>query len=294
MAVCSMRDIPNSACALRGELRLRILGLLLFLTAPGICRNAFAQSFSLPAPQQAEGSAPSPAEPKNDVQDRPVSWKLLAPNIAHDQKRIWLFPAQVAHGRHWKPTAAFLVATAGLVALDPHDAPYFRNTQSFNGFNRTFSGSNSSLSMTLFPLVWYATGLARKDTYAQHTSLLAGEAVADAEILTTIMKDFDRRLRPVEVPPNGNYNDTWFEGRGPILRGRGSFPSGHTIAAFSVATVFADRYRKHRWVPWVAYGLASTVGFSRITLQAHFPSDVFAGAMFGYFISRYAVLRTER
>ena len=68
-------------------------------------------------------------------------------------------------------------------------------------------------------------------------------------------------------------------------------PSGHTIAAFSIATVVARRYRKHRWVPFVAYGLAGVVGFSRMTLSAHFASDVFMGASLGYSISRFAVLR---
>jgi hypothetical protein len=44
-------------------------------------------------------------------------------------------------------------------------------------------------------------------------------------------------------------------------------------------------------VPWVAYGAATAVGFSRITLQAHFAYDVFAGAVFGYVIRRFVVLR---
>jgi membrane-associated phospholipid phosphatase len=40
----------------------------------------------------------------------------------------------------------------------------------------------------------------------------------------------------------------------------------------------------------VAYGAATLVGFSRLTQQAHFPSDVFAGAALGYFISRDVVM----
>jgi membrane-associated phospholipid phosphatase len=214
----------------------------------------------------------------------------LAPNIVHDQKPIWLFPGSVAHGRHWKQVAGFIVVTAGLVALDPHDAPYFRRTNSFSSFNKTFSGSNTTLGMSIVPLSLYAVGVFRKDSYAQHTSLLAGEAVADAEILTTVLKDLDRRLRPVEVPSKGNFSDTWFEGHGSMIRGNGSFPSGHMVAAISIATVIAERYRRHRWVPWVAYGLAGVVGFSRVTLQSHFPSDVFAGAALGYAISHYVVL----
>jgi membrane-associated phospholipid phosphatase len=60
-----------------------------------------------------------------------------------------------------------------------------------------------------------------------------------------------------------------------------------------IATVFARRYQSHRWVPWVAYGVAGTIGFSRITLQAHFPADVFLGAALGYSISRFVVLRGQ-
>lgn len=101
--------------------------------------------------------------------------------------------------------------------------------------------------MTAFPVAFYLYGLARKDSYAKHTVLLAGEAVLDSEILTTVMKDIDRRLLPAQVPPNSDFSDTWFLGHGRVLRGTGSFPSGHTIAAFSIATIFADRYPKPRW-----------------------------------------------
>ena len=65
------------------------------------------------------------------------------------------------------------------------------------------------------------------------------------------------------------------------------------FTTFSIATVFANRYRQHRWVPWAAYCLAGLVGFARTPTQAHFPSDVFAGAVLGYAISRYVVLRPQ-
>ena len=60
---------------------------------------------------------------------------------------------------------------------------------------------------------------------------------------------------------------------------------------FSVATIVARRYGKHKWVPYVSYGVAALVGFSRITLSAHFVSDVFVGGALGYSVSRFAVLR---
>jgi len=125
----------------------------------------------------------------------------------------------------------------------------------------------------------------------ERTALLAGEAVADAEIVTTVLKDTTKRVRPAGFPPQGNLYDSWFESSGSLLRGNGSLPSGHTIAAFSVATVIARRYGNHRWVPYVAYGMAAIVGFSRLSLSAHFASDVFMGGALGYSISRFTVLQ---
>ena len=276
--------------------RLKRSGGFFFLLAMG----ALLSGAALACPQDGSsgfgirdsGLAPNPEPPNPNPQpERPVSWKLLGPNILHDQKPIWLFPASVARGRHLKPAFGIILATAGLVALDPHDTPYFRRTASFHDFNKVFSSSNMALGTAIFPLSFYAVGLARRDSFGQHTALLAGEAVADAEILTTVMKNLDRRLRPIDIGPHGDFSHTWFKSHGSVISGRGSFPSGHSIAAFSVATVFADRYRRRRWVPWVAYGLAGLVGFSRVTLQAHFPSDVFAGAALGYVISHDVVLR---
>jgi len=235
----------------------------------------------------------SPTAPAGTQQteDRPVSLKLVLPNILQDQKPIWSFPAKAVKGEHWKPMLAIAGTAAGLVALDTINAPYFRRTTAFNQFNKNFSGTNMGVGIAVVPLSFYAISLVRKNAYGQHTSLLAGEAVADAEILTTVMKHVDRRLRPSGLSPYGDFDDTWFRAPETLSGGQSSFPSGHTIAAFAVATIFADRYRNHRWAPWVAYGLAGLVGFSRITLSAHFPSDVFAGAALGYLISHYVVLR---
>jgi membrane-associated phospholipid phosphatase len=223
--------------------------------------------------------------------DRPVSWKLLLPNILSDQKHIWTFPVRLAHGHDWLPTVAVLGTTGGLLALDPIEANYFRRTSSFHGFNNIFNSNVTGISMVVAPASFYVVGLIRKDEKAQHTALLAGEAVADAEILTTVLKDVTKRARPSSYPPQGNLYDSWRDSKGSALSSRGGFPSGHTIVAFSIATVVARRYGNHNWVPYVAYGAATLVGFSRLSLTAHFTSDVFMGAALGYSISRFTVLR---
>jgi membrane-associated phospholipid phosphatase len=220
-----------------------------------------------------------------------VSWKLLLPNLLSDQKRIWTFPARLVNRQDWIPATAVVGTTAGLWAFDPTEASYFRRSSTFNGFNKIFTGNATSIGMITAPVSLYAAGLIRKDSKMQHTALLAGEAVLDAEVVTTVLKDATKRVRPAAIRPTGNYYDSWFESSGSFLRGNGSFPSGHTIAAFSIATIVARRYGNHRWVPYAAYGMAALVGFSRLSLSAHFASDVFMGGALGYSISRFVVLR---
>ncbi len=229
---------------------------------------------------------PTPSAPV----DRPVSWKRLAPNILDDQKKIWTFPAHLVEGHSWIPTTVVLGTTAALFALDPVEARYFRGTTSFHGFNNVVSSNSATVGIILVPVALYGAGLIHKDSKMTRTALLAGEAVVDAEILTTVLKDATNRIRPNAIPTNGNFSDSFFE-TPPRWQSKGGFPSGHTIAAFSVATVVARRYRNHRWVPYAAYGTAALIGFSRLSLSAHFTSDVFFGAALGYSISRFVVLR---
>jgi membrane-associated phospholipid phosphatase len=223
--------------------------------------------------------------------NREVSLKKIAPNILCDQKRVWTFSWRLVHGKNVLPTAAVVGVTAGLIALDATDARYFRRTSSFHQFNHVVSGINTGLFIGLVPASFYAVGLFSHDSYAQQTALLAGEAVVDAEIVSVVMKDVGRRLTPLAIPPNGNFSDTWFKRNGKWWAANGAFPSGHAVAAFSVATVIARRYGTHKWVPYVAYGAVGLITFSRLTLSAHFASDLFMGAALGYSITRFAVLR---
>ena len=238
-----------------------------------------------PTPGAATANAAVPA-PYTANYERPVSLKMMFCNVVSDQKHIWLFPQRLARGQDLIPTALTVGATAGLIAIDPREGRYFRQTNSFYRFNQIFGSSNTLLGTLVVPLTMYGAGLLRHDSKMKKTALLAGEAIANTELLVGATKDIDRRLRPNDVAYNGNYANTWFKDPHG-----GSFPSGHSAAAFAVATVLARRYGNHKWVPYVAYGLAATVGFSRMTLSSHFASDVFMGGVLGYSVGRFTVLR---
>jgi undecaprenyl-diphosphatase len=104
-------------------------------------------------------------------------------------------------------------------------------------------------------------------------------AMAAATLLKVSLEAVTRmvvqRDRPAETLPD------------VILRGNAaahglSFPSGHAMVIFAIATLVAP-YFKGWWkaLPWA---LAAAVSLSRLYLGAHFPLDVIAGAGLGLFI----------
>jgi len=242
---------------------------------------------------QSWASSQSGSEPDAQASAAPdidVSWKKLPTRILRDQKEIWLFPLQLAKGHYWIPTLAVVGGTAGLIAADPHAMPYFRtHAGNWDDFNDAFDGPITSAETALVPVTLFLVGEARHDAYASKTGLLAGEAYVDGAIVDLALKGITRRARPMEVAAGVPFNDTFFNTRKSAFGS--SFPSGHAVSAFSIATVVARRYGHHRWVPWVAYGAATAISFSRVTTRAHFPSDVFVGAALGYSIARFEVLR---
>ena len=64
-----------------------------------------------------------------------------------------------------------------------------------------------------------------------------------------------------------------------------SFPSGHTIASFEAATVLMLRHRK---AGIAALVLACLIGFSRLYLYVHYPTDVIASVVLGTLIGMIA------
>lgn len=103
-------------------------------------------------------------------------------------------------------------------------------------------------------------------------ALVIAEAVSVASLLNVAVKDLVGRRRPAAGPAEAG--------------GQGSFYSAHTSLAFSLATAAATvaSLRGYESAPWfwgVGLTLASGVGFLRLAGDAHWLSDVAAGAAVG-------------
>jgi undecaprenyl-diphosphatase len=69
-----------------------------------------------------------------------------------------------------------------------------------------------------------------------------------------------------------------------------SFPSAHTVNAFMMATLLGVWFPRYR-IPF--FLIAAFIGWTRIYLGMHYPTDVLAGGLIGYGITRLYLYRTQ-
>lgn len=221
-------------------------------------------------------------------------------NFLKDEGRMWGAPL------HWDVEdflvcGAVLAVTGALIAND--EAIY-------NGFN-SFKGSNSwvgkvSPAVTLLgdwgvdmgiAGLFFLGGVLAKDRRARDTGLMAWETLLHTGFLVQVVKHLSGRQRPSVAAGVDHWHGpaAFFKRYSEDHFSKyDSFFSGHTVSAWSLATVIAENYRHRSWVPPVCYGLATLAGLSRLTEDAHWLSDVFLGAVVGYAVGRMVVRNQKR
>ncbi|RTY67188.1 phosphatase PAP2 family protein [Flavobacterium sp. LB2P53] len=132
--------------------------------------------------------------------------------------------------------------------------------------------TNSAVPIGLVtPIIIYSVGLLKKDNAAKKEAIFVGEAFLVNAFITTALKHTIKRQRPFKTYPDID--------QAASTVGY-SFPSGHTSSAFATATSLSLAY--HKWyVIAPSFVWASAVGYSRMHLGVHYPSDVVAGAVLG-------------
>ncbi|MEF3280580.1 MAG: phosphatase PAP2 family protein [Elusimicrobiota bacterium] len=138
----------------------------------------------------------------------------------------------------------------------------------------------------LFISGYGAFGLIKKDEYIKTTAFLAAKSFLAANSIGSILKYSTVRARPYVEEGKDKFTPFIFK------TSRNSFPSRHTASAFSIATVFAER-SNYLSIKIIAYSLATATAFERVYSDKHWASDVFSGAVIGYFIGKDIVL-TEK
>lgn len=122
------------------------------------------------------------------------------------------------------------------------------------------------------PISLLATGYLKKDKQLQQKGWQAAGALIINTAITQGLKYTINRARPYEKYPLliHPYN----------IETDASFPSGHTSTAFATAASLSINFKKW-YVVVPAYTWAATVGYSRLYLGEHYPTDVIAGAAIG-------------
>jgi len=136
-----------------------------------------------------------------------------------------------------------------------------------------FTGITNSAAPIAFgvPTILLFIGLIKKDSALKRNGIYIVVSIITSATISSILKYAINKSRPFETY---TYIQNVVEGGSP------SFPSGHTTDAFALATSFSLTYPKW-YIIFPSYTWAIAVGYSRMHLGVHYPSDVLVGAIIG-------------
>ena len=258
---------------------LLIFPLALFAQGPvsGEAKNDPARYFSLsirytPAAQTIPDS-PAPAPSTPPAPER-FTFRSLSRDFLKDAGEIWSYPVHI-QTRDMLPIAGLAVLTGFLIGNDEAIHRGFMDYRDSQAWVRAVSpvitemGSYGAWGTAG---AFLCVGLIAKDAKAVETAALASSAMLQSGILVTVLKGLAGRQRPFWADGVDHWSGPvgFFKRFGSGQSGKyDSFPGGHSITAFSLATVLAMQYQESVWVPILAYTTATGVALSRETENKH-------------------------
>ncbi|MCI0445854.1 phosphatase PAP2 family protein [bacterium] len=199
----------------------------------------------------------------------------LAKNILRDQKVIWSSPFVGSNDR-FKWIIPIAATSAFLLGQDNEWSQNYTPSENTLNWSDSVSKLGSAYGVYGTVSAFYLLGKLGHNENLSHTGLVGLETLLNSTIVTGALKLATSRERP-------NTGD----GDGSFWGGGSSFPSGHSMSIWSIATAMVNARPRPIYWHIIAYSIASSVSVARIAEEKHYASDVFVGSAIGFFIGRY-------
>jgi len=160
-----------------------------------------------------------------------------------------------------------------------HDWIADNHPAALTSISRFFSDLGHPLSLIGAISVGYLAGELTDSSSIRQTCLLSAESLLITELIVQAGKISFGRARPYTLEGSSSFHPFTLKGDWQ------SFPSGHSSAAWALASTLSSRTEKH-YLQVLFYSLATGVSLSRLILDKHFASDVVASSLLGYYIGR--------
>jgi membrane-associated phospholipid phosphatase len=211
--------------------------------------------------------------------------RALPANVLKDQGELWTSPFHI-RGRDLIIVAPLVLATGAAIATD------HRTLRDVVSRDPIFNNDNTNASNVMIggfiaaPVILYSVGHFHDNEHARETGLLGAEALLDGVVVEQGMKLIFWRERPYQDLGRGRF----FQSSAGV---DSSFPSSHSVLAWSTAAVIGSEYR-NPWIRILVYTGAAGISVTRLMGQQHFPSDILVGSAAGWLVGHYVYKHRHR